>query len=133
MINRRGFLKGLVGAVAAPAVVKAENLMKIWVPPIKPWIRPSERIASMRAAMLKTAIPVEVLTHGSAMIKMPEGDVIPFRRWIPYVDESPLVVPADTVDEFPVLSQDRAAPSLHEPLRPLIDGMVPMRGFGQRE
>ncbi len=32
-MNRRGFLGGLVGVVAAPAIVRAESLMKIWVPP----------------------------------------------------------------------------------------------------
>lgn len=31
-MNRRQFLGGLVGLMAAPAIVKAENLMKIWVP-----------------------------------------------------------------------------------------------------
>lgn len=34
-ITRRGFLKGLLAIAAAPAVCKAENLMKIWVPPQK--------------------------------------------------------------------------------------------------
>lgn len=32
MINRRGFLKGMLGLAAAPAICKAENLMKIFVP-----------------------------------------------------------------------------------------------------
>ena len=31
--QRRIFLKGLLAVVAAPAIVKADNLMKIWVPP----------------------------------------------------------------------------------------------------
>ena len=35
-ISRRGFLKGMLGVsgaiVAGPAICKAENLMKIWVP-----------------------------------------------------------------------------------------------------
>jgi hypothetical protein len=35
MVTRRGFLGMLVGAAAAPAIVKAENLMKIFVPPEK--------------------------------------------------------------------------------------------------
>lgn len=30
---RRNFLKAAVVVVAAPAIVKAENIMKIWVPP----------------------------------------------------------------------------------------------------
>ncbi len=33
MIQRRSFLLGLTGALAAPAVVRAESLMKLWVPP----------------------------------------------------------------------------------------------------
>lgn len=32
MISRRQFLLGAVGLAAAPAIVKAENLMKLWVP-----------------------------------------------------------------------------------------------------
>lgn len=32
MISRRGFLKGMLGLAAAPAICKAENLMKIIVP-----------------------------------------------------------------------------------------------------
>lgn len=31
-ISRRGFLKGMLGLAAAPAICKAENLMKIFVP-----------------------------------------------------------------------------------------------------
>lgn len=33
MISRRGFMKGILGLAAAPAICKAENLMKIFVPP----------------------------------------------------------------------------------------------------
>lgn len=32
-MNRRSLLLGLGGALAAPAVVRAESLMKLWVPP----------------------------------------------------------------------------------------------------
>jgi hypothetical protein len=32
-MERRGFLLGLGAALAAPAIVKAESLMKLWVPP----------------------------------------------------------------------------------------------------
>lgn len=35
MVTRRGFLGFMVGAVSAPAIAKAENLMKIFVPPEK--------------------------------------------------------------------------------------------------
>ena len=35
VVPRRGFLKGLAGVIAAPAVVRAEALMpiKVWMPP----------------------------------------------------------------------------------------------------
>ena len=38
VVPRRGFLKGLVGVIAAPAVVRAEALMpiKVWTPPRGP-------------------------------------------------------------------------------------------------
>lgn len=32
-LHRRAFLTGIATALAAPAVVRAENLMKLWVPP----------------------------------------------------------------------------------------------------
>ncbi len=32
-MNRRGFLGAMLAAAMAPAVVKAENIMKIWTPP----------------------------------------------------------------------------------------------------
>ena len=32
-MNRRNFLKGSAALFAAPAIVKAENIMKIWTPP----------------------------------------------------------------------------------------------------
>lgn len=37
MITRRSMLLGLGAALAAPAIVKADNLMKLWVPPTKPF------------------------------------------------------------------------------------------------
>jgi hypothetical protein len=33
MTTRRSFLAGLLAAAAAPAIVRAESLMKLWVPP----------------------------------------------------------------------------------------------------
>lgn len=32
MTDRRGFLFGIAGALAAPSIVRAESLMKLWVP-----------------------------------------------------------------------------------------------------
>lgn len=33
MTSRRSFLAGLLAAAAAPAIVRSESLMKLWVPP----------------------------------------------------------------------------------------------------
>lgn len=33
MVSRRGFLTGMLALGAAPAVVRVESLMKLWVPP----------------------------------------------------------------------------------------------------
>jgi len=33
MVSRRGFLTGILALGAAPAIVRAESLMRIWVPP----------------------------------------------------------------------------------------------------
>jgi len=32
-MNRRGFLQSILAIGAAPAIVRAESLMKLWVPP----------------------------------------------------------------------------------------------------
>ena len=40
-MTRRQFLKTAAAAVAAPAIVKAENIMPIWVPPEPKIIEPS--------------------------------------------------------------------------------------------
>lgn len=32
-LSRRGFLTGMLALGAAPAIVRAENLMRLWVPP----------------------------------------------------------------------------------------------------
>lgn len=54
MISRRNFLHGLLAAAAAPAIVRSESLMKIWVPPepklilaagdwtVDAWLKPTE-------------------------------------------------------------------------------------------
>ena len=34
-LNRRRFIRNMAGLFVAPAVVKADNLMKVWVPPEK--------------------------------------------------------------------------------------------------
>ncbi len=37
MTNRRAFLLGLGTALAAPAIVRTDSLMKLWVPPKTSW------------------------------------------------------------------------------------------------
>ncbi len=41
MTTRRGFLKGILAFGMAPAVVKAENIMRIWTPPQDLWFAPA--------------------------------------------------------------------------------------------
>lgn len=36
-MNRRGFLSGILAGTAAPAVVRSESLMRLWVPPQRVW------------------------------------------------------------------------------------------------
>lgn len=38
MITRRGFLTGMLALGAAPAIVRAESLMRIWVPRQELWV-----------------------------------------------------------------------------------------------
>ncbi len=45
-ISRRGFLKAMLAAAAAPAICKAENLMKIYVPPQEIILLPEPEILS---------------------------------------------------------------------------------------
>lgn len=88
-MNRRGFLGGLIGVVAAPAIVRAESLMKIWVPPV-PKILTGERIALLQRQILMSAIPKEVLLDtasygtGIAQALTTENGLIRFRRVNPF-------------------------------------------------
>ncbi len=40
-MQRRSFLTGIIAACAAPAIVKADTLMKLWVPKQPPWYIPA--------------------------------------------------------------------------------------------
>lgn len=44
MVTRRNFLAGMIAAASAPAIVKAENMMKIFVPPAKKFVMLDEYI-----------------------------------------------------------------------------------------
>ena len=66
-MNRRGFLGAMLGLAAAPAIVKAENLMKLWVPSqeiitdpyadlgdnytVETWMRPDDSMAASLAGV----------------------------------------------------------------------------------
>lgn len=90
-MNRRGFLGGLIGVVAAPAVVRAESLMKIWVPPsnvVLP-LSVADRIAMFQGELLRHAIPVKAWEDAAMFgtgVAIPhyEGGVIKFRRVSPF-------------------------------------------------
>ena len=84
-MNRRGFLAAMLGAAMAPAVVKAENIMKIWTPPteiildpypelgtepmtLESWMRPDGMNTWMHVAMVKTGFEVAKYVNG-ALVK----------------------------------------------------------------
>ena len=50
-LSRRTFLLGAATALAAPAVVRAESLMKLWVPEPISWHPPSKHLLDMLSAI----------------------------------------------------------------------------------
>ncbi len=50
--SRRTFLLGAATALAAPAVVRAEGLMKLWVPPV-PRIMTPEEMLNLSPALIQ--------------------------------------------------------------------------------
>ena len=94
-MNRRGFLSALVGVVAAPAIVRSESLMRIWVPPVSTSMSMHDgpltldMLRNIHAALLKNALPKQVLMDarmlgtGAAQTYM-EGGLIRFRRVSPF-------------------------------------------------
>lgn len=55
MTNRRSFLLGLTTALAAPAVVRAESLMKIWVPPAPKLVVPDKALVDHAGHLFDTS------------------------------------------------------------------------------
>ncbi len=53
-LTRRGFLKTCLAFGAAPAIVKAESLMKLWVPPQDLWVPPADIVVPMPEMVLET-------------------------------------------------------------------------------
>lgn len=58
-MNRRNFLLGSAAIVAAPAIVRAESLMKIWVPPAE--VLTVDRIRAIKAQLLASMEASHVL------------------------------------------------------------------------
>lgn len=95
MIGRRSFLAGILGAAAAPAIVKAESLMKIIVPRKRLYTGEIGVIDSgltilldadarlRREMFLRHSEFVLKLEHFAAARPMPAqtGKTIRFRRW----------------------------------------------------
>lgn len=58
MIARRSFLLGIGAALAAPAVVRAESLMKLWVPKPRPLLLETALVQIRNDVLWKIAHPV---------------------------------------------------------------------------
>lgn len=68
MTNRRAFLFGAAATLAAPAVVRAESLMKLWVPPTPVWTMETWRFIAPSEAVK------ELVLFGSTLMRMrPDG------------------------------------------------------------
>jgi len=90
VIGRRSFLAGILGAAAAPAIVKAESLMKIIVPRQALYTGELGAIDGFRIVtsntiareMLQHAGPLLLMRRFSACLPMPPPDypTIKFRR-----------------------------------------------------
>jgi hypothetical protein len=92
MTSRRGFLLGLTTALAAPAVVRAESLMKLWVPPAPKLITAFDAAAagsdisvgdwvmfvreSRKWARAFNGSKLRGLPEGIVVAKEPEGPVV---------------------------------------------------------
>jgi hypothetical protein len=53
-MNRRGFLNGILATAIAPAIVRSESLMKIWVPSQE--IVVADNMAMMHAREIERAL-----------------------------------------------------------------------------
>ena len=67
-MRRRSFLLGVTSTLAAPAVVRADSLMKLWVPPAPEWTMEVWRFIPPSEAVK------ELFLYGSALMRMqPDG------------------------------------------------------------
>lgn len=85
-MNRRGFLTGLVGVVAAPAIVRSESLMKLWVPPQEidlVALHIQARLEAMRYAVSQTWKDAALYGTGAVQTYQENG-LIRFRRVSPF-------------------------------------------------
>lgn len=72
-MNRRGFLASILAAGAAPAIIKADSLMRLWAPTAPPdWsFTSSEMILTLEDYSSRLLIPavdlIEALTYNQAL------------------------------------------------------------------
>lgn len=64
MTDRRGFLFGIAGALAAPYIVRAESLMKLWVPePVMGWESEFGRNGIKIGSQLRIRLPNDFVVN----------------------------------------------------------------------
>lgn len=63
MVTRRNFLGAVLGLMAAPVIVRAESLMKIYVPPQKAVITESVLITQLLEGSYGRAVPTQLGGH----------------------------------------------------------------------
>lgn len=111
-MNRRGLLLGGLALLAAPAIVRADSLMKIVVPKITA----EDIIASMRTANFQAFY--DVVIFGRAFIQQEAGGLfrtIDPREYDPILDGHALLVTGDDGPSYGSLLNllDRDAPNPH--------------------
>lgn len=114
-MNRRGFLGAMLGAAMAPAVVKAENIMKIWVPSqeiivdpygldtpeytVAGWMKPREGQWMHVAQVMEAGAMVAYINGVRVPDNMPE--VATFQKiMVPVVKEKQLMLDGQVFDGF---------------------------------
>jgi len=67
-MDRRGFLAGIFATATAPAIVRAESLMKIWVPEQK-IITGQEIMAKYHNMSLEEIVTATILAHKEEIVR----------------------------------------------------------------
>lgn len=106
MIARRSFLAGILGAAAAPAIVKAESLMKIFVPQQRLYTGEIDDGFAMRGWISLDRRTSEMLHWQAKNLRMtsfcaphpipgPSGRTIKFRRYV-----GPILAPSNPLNDL---------------------------------